>query len=223
MTANSARRSAKVTDHRTPSWLGPLSRRLPGTGRAPLAGRLTLIGIVALASVGCTTTGTNPSAGPQSPAAAVPTEPAKAPATFQVTPAPAIVAADCGPGDVAAKVLGFGPAMGTMYIAVGLTPTHGSCSLPAAPSATAVDAAGSKATVGAAPDVAAGSRVAVTSQGITFRIAVYSWCDSSKLSSIDLVLDPGNGLEVSAPLPADFAVACTGSVTSLALGQPVEP
>jgi hypothetical protein len=131
--------------------------------------------------------------------------------------------ADCRPGDVTAKLTGFGPAMGTMYVLVGIAPTNGSCSLPASPNATGIDAAGSKVSVGRAPDIAAGSRVAVTTQGVGFRVAVNSWCDSAKPAKLDLVVDPSNGLDVSVALPADLAVACTGSATSLTMGAPVEP
>lgn len=203
-----------------------------GMARSSLAHRLPLAGLVALAITGCTAAGATPSSATTSGAAswpalsapvALPTEPAKVPATFDATPAPPITVADCRPGDVAAKVLGYGTAMGTMYIGLRITPTHGSCSVPAAPNATAVDAAGSRAAVGAAVGARTGARVAVTSQGIGFRIAVYSWCDSSKLTALDLVLDPSNGLAVSGALPSDFAVPCTGSATSLQLSQPIEP
>ena len=189
-----------------------------------------LLALVVLASVGCTTTGAgasaagaSPSAALQTPPAPVPTEPAKVPATFQATAAPVINAAACRPGDVTARLVGFGPAMGTMYVLVGITPTNGPCSLPTSPNATAVDAAGARVSVGRAPDIAAGSRVAVTTQGIGFRIAVHSWCEQAKLATLDLVLDPAIGLEASVALPADFAVACTGSATSLSMGAPVEP
>ena len=199
-------------------------RRRVGAPRSQWAHPLLLAGLVGLSSVGCTAGGANPSSAPQSAAASVPNAtPTKASAAFQATPLPAIVVGDCQPGDVTAKLLGYGPAMGTMYIGLGITPTHGSCSLPAAPKATGVDAAGSRFTVGAAPDLAPGSRVAVMSQGLVFRIGVNSWCESTKLQTLDLVLDRGAGLEVSVALPADFTVACSGSATRLTIGAPVEP
>ena len=209
-------------------------RPAPRPRRARL---LLLAALVGLAGAACSRAGADPSSALQSAAVSAPSsapskppaasEPASPPtkgtAGFQATPAPAITVADCRPGDVTARLIGFGPAMGTMYVAVGITPVHGSCSLPAAPKATAVDAAGSRIAASAAADVAPGSRVAVPSQGLGYRIAVSSWCESTRLQALELVLDPTAGLTVSVALPSDFAVGCSGSATSLTMDGPIEP
>lgn len=135
----------------------------------------------------------------------------------------AIGVRSCAAGDVSGSLHGWGPAGGTMYVALKIVPTRGVCSIPDEPGVSAIDATGSRAFSFGQPSNAGQSRVAVPIQGITARFAVLSWCAATRMTGLDVVIDSAANLTVHVELPSDFGVACTGGATQLGVDQLVAP
>lgn len=190
---------------------------------------LLVVGLALFAATACTARlADRPGAPPSNSTAVASMTPlvadeTKPPTTFPPTASLAIGVRNCAAGDVSGTLHGWGPAGGTMYVAVTIVPTRGVCSIPDEPGVSAMDATGSRAFSVGLSSSAGQSRVAVPAQGILARVAVISWCAATRMAGLDVVIDSAANLTVHVELPSDFGVACTGHTSQLSVDQLVAP